>query len=198
MPNPVRPTDESGLPQTAGSRPAVPMKKSKKLALCAIMSALSVLILFAGAVIDVFSMTAAAAASLFTAVIMIEVGNPYPWLVWGVTSALSMILLPNKFPAIMYFVLCGIYPILKAEFERFHYLVGWTLKLSVFNISLILLITATKYIFYLNDSDLDFTIPVIVLGNLALILYDIALSRILLLYVIKLRKRLGLGNYFKN
>ena len=174
------------------------MKKSKKIALCAIMSALSVLVLFAGAVIDVLSMTAAAIASLLVVLIMIEVGNPYPWLVWGVTSALSMILLPNKFPAIMYFVLCGIYPILKEQFERLHYVVSWVLKLSVFNIALLAMITATKYIFYLNDSELDFTVPVIVIGNLALILYDIAMSKIITLYLIKIRKHLGLKNYFEN
>ncbi len=174
------------------------MKKSKKIALCAILSALGVLILFIGAVFDVFSMSAAAVASLFIAVVMIEVGTPYPWLVWGVTSALSLILLPNKLPAIMYFVLCGIYPILKAQFERLHYVVAWMLKLSVFNISLLALITVSKYIFYLNDSELDFTIPVILLGNLALILYDLALTQIILFYIVKLRKRMGLKNYFEN
>lgn len=198
MPKLYKPTPESEVLRKAAKNASVQMKQSKKIALCAIMSALGVLILFAGAVIDVFSMTAAAVASLFVTVIMIEVGMPYPWLVWGVTSALSMILLPNKFPAIMYFVLCGIYPIAKAEFERFHYAVAWALKLSVFNVCLILLITATKYIFYLNDTDLDFTVPVILLGNLALILYDIALSKIILLYIVKLRQRLGLGNYFRN
>ncbi|MCQ2431580.1 MAG: hypothetical protein MJ175_03135 [Clostridia bacterium] len=173
------------------------MKKSKKIALSAILSALSVLILFAGAVIDVLSMTAAAFASLFIIIIMIEVGMPYPVLVWGVTSALSLILLPNKLPAIMYFLICGIYPILKAQFERLHYVVSWVLKLSVFNISLLLMITISKYIFYLNDSSFDFTIPVIVIGNLALILYDIAMSKIILLYIVKMRKHLGLKNYFE-
>ena len=174
------------------------MKKNKKIALSAILSAFSVLILFAGAVIDIFSMTAAAVASLLTVVIMIEVGEPYPWLVWGVTSALSLILLPNKLPAIMYAVLCGVYPILKAKFERLHYVVSWILKLSVFNIALLALITASKYIFYLNDSSLDFTLPVLLIGNAALILYDIAMSKIILLYLVKIRRHLGLKNYFEN
>ena len=174
------------------------MKKSKKLALCAILSALSVLLLFAGAVIDVLSMTMSAIASFLVVIVMIEVGEPYPWLVWGVTSALSMILLPNKLPAILYFIVCGLYPILKEKFERLHYIVAWVLKLSVFNIALIAIVTATKYIFYLNDSSFDFTVPFLVLGNLALILYDIAMSKITLLYLVKIRKHLGLKNYFEN
>jgi len=174
------------------------MKKTKKLALCAILSALGVLALFAGAVVDVLSMTMAAIASLFVALVMIEVGDPYPYLVWGVTSALSLILLPNKFPAIVYCLIGGLYPILKERFERLHYVVAWVLKFSAFNIALFLMITATRYIFYLNDSELDFTVPVILLGNGAFLLYDIALSRLILLYIVKLRRRLGLGNFFEN
>lgn len=174
------------------------MKKSKKIALCAILSAFSVLALFAGAVIDVLSMTMTAIASLFIVVVMIEVGNPYPYLVWGVTSALSMILLPNKLPAILYLLFGGIYPILKAQFERLHYVVSWILKLSLINTALLLIVTATKYIFYLNDSSIDFTVPFLVLGNVALVLYDIALSKIILLYIVKIRHHMGLKNYFQN
>lgn len=176
----------------------MPMKKSKKIALCAILSAFSVLALFAGAVIDVLSMTMTAIASLFVVIVMIEVGNPYPYLVWGVTSALSMILLPNKLPAILYLLFGGIYPILKAQFERLHPVISWILKLSVINTALLLIVTATKYIFYLNDSSIDFTVPFLVLGNAALVLYDIALTKIVLLYIVKIRHHMGLKNYFQN
>ena len=174
------------------------MKKSKKIALCAIFSALSVLMLFAGAVVDVLSMTMTAIASLLISVVMIEIGGVYPWLTWGVTSALSLLLLPNKYPAILYVLIMGIYPILKERFERLHYVISWILKFSVFNTGLLLLITATKYIFYLSDSSADFTIPFLILGNLAFFLYDIALSKLILLYIVKGRKRLGLKNYFEN
>ncbi len=174
------------------------MKKNKKIALCAILSAFSVLALFVGAVIDVLSMTMTAVASLFIVVVMIEVGSPYPTLVWGVTSALSLILLPNKLPALLYLLFGGIYPILKAAFERLHYVVSWVLKLSVVNVALIAVVTATKYIFYLNDPTIDFTIPFILLGNVAMILYDIALSKIILIYLVKIRHHMGLKNYFQN
>ncbi len=174
------------------------MKKSKKIALCAILSAFSVLMLFAGAVFDVLSMTMVAVASMFVVVVMIEVGDPYPFLTWGVTSALSMILLPNKLPAILYLLFGGLYPIAKERFERLHYVVAWTLKISYINTALILVVIATKYIFYLNDSSMDFTVPFILLANLALILYDIALSKIILLYIVKIRRHMGLKNYFSN
>jgi hypothetical protein len=143
-------------------------------------------------------MTMVAIASMFVVVVMIEVGEPYPWLTWGVTSALSLILLPNKLPAILYFLFGGLYPIAKAAFERLHYIVAWVLKLSYINTALLAVVTATKYIFYLNDSSIDFTVPFILLGNVALILYDIALSKIILLYLVKIRHHMGLKNYFSN
>ena len=176
----------------------MPMKKSKKIALCAILSAFSVLMLFVGAVFDVLSMTMVAIASMFVVVVMIEVGDLYPFLTWGVTSALSMILLPNKLPAILYLLFGGLYPIAKERFERLHYVIAWILKLSYINTALIFVVIATRYIFYLNDSSVDFTVPFILLGNLALILYDIALSKIILLYIVKIRHHMGLKNYFSN
>ena len=109
-----------------------------------------------------------------------------------------MILLPNKLPAILYFLFGGLYPIAKASFERLHYVVAWILKISYINTALLLVVTATKYIFYLNDSSIDFTVPFIIVGNAALILYDIALSKIILLYLVKIRRHMGLKNYFSN
>ncbi len=174
------------------------LKQSKRIALCAIMSALGVLILFAGAVIDIFSLTAAAVASLLISVVMIEVGACYPWLVWGVTSVLSLILLPNKLPAIMYFVLCGFYPILRGYFERLPRLFAWVCKLGLFNVSLLALIAVSKHIFYLNDMGFDFTVPVIIIGNAALVMYDIALGRIVWYYAKYLRRRMGIDKRMGN
>ena len=174
------------------------MKQSKRIALCAIMSALSVLILFLGAVVDIFSLTAAAVASLLISVTMVEVGSFYPWLVWGVSSALSLILLPNKLPAIMYFVLCGFYPILKVWFERLPRLLAWVCKVGLFNLSLLSLIYVSKHIFYLNDMGFDFTVPVVIVGNAALIMYDIAIGRLKLYYVRVLRRRMGIDRRIGN
>ena len=70
--------------------------------------------------------------------------------------------------------------------------------MSVINTALLLIVTATKYIFYLNDSSIDFTVPFLVLGNVALVLYDIALTKIVLLYIVKIRHHMGLKNYFQN
>ena len=113
------------------------------------------------------------------------------------TGTLSLLLLPSKFPALLYALFGGIYPIFKAMFERLHYIVAWVLKLSFFNSMLTLLIFLSEYVFNLPDADLGFGWLVYLLCNGVFVLYDIASTQLITLYLIKLRKMLGLKNFFK-
>ena len=93
------------------------IKKSKKIALCAVFSALGVVLLYMGAIFEVLDLSAAAIASMLCVVIISEIGGIYPWLVYAVTSLLSLLLLPNKFGALIYACMAGYYPMLKAKIE---------------------------------------------------------------------------------
>lgn len=165
---------------------------TRRLTLGAMFVALGVIFLWLGAVIEVLDLSLAALASLLTVIGVIEYGGAFPWLVWGATSLLSLLFLPAKLPALIYLLFAGLYPMLKAAFEHCHYIVAWILKLSAFNTALLLLIVACSYILHLPDSGFTFSIAVFALGNGAFVLYDIALSRLILLYLFKLRPRLGL------
>ncbi len=173
------------------------MKNSKKIALAAILSALGVIILMLGSVFTMLDLTMVAMASLLVMLAVIEIGGFYPYLVWLVTGTLSLLLLPSKFPALLYALFGGIYPIFKAMFERLHYIVAWVLKLSFFNSMLTLLIFLSEYVFNLPDTDLGFGWLVYLLCNGVFVLYDIASTQLITLYLIKLRKMLGLKNFFK-
>lgn len=173
------------------------MKNTKKIALAAILSALGVIILLLGSIITVLDLTAVAMASLLIMLAVIEIGGWYPYLVWLVTGLLSVLLLPSKFTALLYLIFGGIYPILKAIFERMHYIVAWVLKLSFFNFMLTMLIFVSEYLFHIPDTDLGYNWVVYLLCNGVFVLYDIATSQLLTLYLIKLRKMLGLKNFFK-
>lgn len=174
------------------------MKNTKKITLAAILSALGVIVLLLGSVFTMLDLTMVAIASLLVVMAVIELGGCYPYLIWLVTGILSMLLLPSKFSAILYIVFGGIYPILKAMFERLHFVVAWVLKLSYFNTMLTLLIFLCNYVFKLSDTDLGYNFIVYILCNGVFVLYDIAASEMIVLYMIKLRKMLGLKNYFKN
>lgn len=174
------------------------MKNTKKITLAAILSTLGVIVLLLGSIFTMLDLTMVAIASLLVVMAVIELGGCYPYLIWLVTGILSMLLLPSKFSAILYIVFGGIYPILKAMFERLHFVVAWILKLSYFNTMLTLLIFLCNYVFKLSDTDLGYNFIVYILCNGVFVLYDIAASEMIVLYMIKLRKMLGLKNYFKN
>lgn len=173
------------------------MKKTKKLALAAILSALGVVILLLGSIITVLDLTAVALASILIMIAVIEIGGAYPYLIWLVTGALSMLLLPDKFGALVYLVFGGVYPIFKAMYERLHPVVSWVLKFSTFNVMLILMILIGSYVMGLTDTGLAFTLPVFALCNFTFFIYDIATTHLITLYLVKLRRVLGLGNFFK-
>ena len=82
-------------------------KNTKRLTVSAMLSALSVTLLYLGSFIEVLDLSMAVLASLFTVVMVIEYGKGAPWSVFLVTSALSLILLPQKLPALMYALFFG-------------------------------------------------------------------------------------------
>lgn len=164
------------------------------------MSALGVLLLYLGSVIEVLDLTMAAFASIIIVMAVIEMGGRWPYLIWLVTSALSLLLLPNKFIALLYLLFCGSYPIFKAMFERLHYVVSWILKLSMFNTALIIIVFLTMRITTManQNPDVIFTWSVFLVGNAVFVLYDVALSKLITLYLVKIRSMLKLKNYFEN
>lgn len=174
------------------------MRKSRKLALAAILSALGTVLLYLGAVVEVLDLTCVAIASLIVVFAFIEMGGSYPFMIYVATSVISLLILPDKFGALVYLLFAGYYPILKAVFERLHYFVGWVLKLSLFGTSLLVIITLTAYVLKLPDTDLEMTPAVILLGFLTFVLYDIALTKLITFYLVKIRSMLKLKNYFEN
>ena len=109
---------------------------------------------------------------------------------------LSLLLLPDKFSGVVYLLFGGIYPILKEFFERLHYVISWILKFSVFNTALLLLIAVSVYVMHVEDTGLGFNWVVFGLGNLTFLLYDIAMTKLISLYLVKLRRLFGFKDYF--
>ena len=173
--------------------------KTKELVLCAVFSALSVLILFLGSVIDVLDLTAAMLASILCAAVLIEVGKFWPWLTYATAAILSVLLLPNKLPALIY-VLTGYYPIVKQKIERLNKILTWAIKIVLFNalMTLFLLLCSSFFpgvdlVLFAGLSPLLNTVIAYAAGNAVFVLYDIALSRLVTYYIFVLRDRLRIG-----
>lgn len=163
----------------------------RRLVTCAILSALSVVVLLIGGVTGVLDLSALVIASLCLAFCVIEIGVRQAYLIWAVTAVLSLILLPSKEIAVMY-LLGGTYPILKSSFERLHPLFTWLLKLSLFNSAFLLFLLAAQKLLGLTGIGYDFTAPTLLIGNAAFLVFDFALTVFISLYLIRFRRRIRL------
>ncbi len=167
-------------------------KSTKRLTVSAMISALSVTLLYLGSFIEVLDITMAVIASLFSAVMVIEYGKGAPWSVFLVTSTLSLILLPQKLPALMYALFFGYYPIIKEYVEKTRSkLLSWAIKLVIFAFATALLLLLSKL--FVAEVDMPagtfMTVAFVVLSALMLILYDLALTRMISYYIFRLRQR---------
>ena len=163
----------------------------KRIGVSGVLVALSVIILYLGCAIEVLDLTMSAIVSLMVMVIVIELGYGYAWLTYLATAILSILLLPQKTPAIFYACFMGFYPIIKAKLERLKSRAAqWVIKEIVFNVCLVVLMLLSRYLLYL-DSDGLFVFEAVffILANGTFVLYDIALTRLISLYIFKLRKK---------
>ena len=153
-------------------------------------AALGVILLYLGSVVEVVDISMAVIASLFCVLAVIEYGKGAPWMVFFVTAVLSLLLLPNKSPAVYYAFFFGFYPILKSYFERLDKVRSWVLKEIVFNVCLAVIIVLIKLLFMPSVSiPLMLYVLAVVLCEAVFVLYDIALTRLITFYMFRLRHR---------
>ena len=172
-------------------------KRTKYLTMSAMLVALSVVIMALGSLIEVLDLTTAVLASFLCIYAVIEMGGAYPWMIWLASSILSLLLLPLKTPAIFYALFFGFYPILKEKFERLRRPLSITLKTVSFHVSLagIVLLLWLFIPSILEMDDMKWLPPILLyvgayVGALVcFFVYDIALTRVITFYYVRLRNR---------
>lgn len=178
-------------------KPPSNRRKTKYLALSSVLCALGVIFLYIGSIFELLDLTMVAAASLIVALAVMELGGRYPMMIWGVTSALSLLLLPSKFAALCYFGLCGYYPMLKPYLERLPRMISWILKVAFFQLVLAAVYFLALFVFHLPNEQIGYALTYFGMGNVAMILYDLALTRLSYFYFIQLRKKLGIDRFLR-
>ena len=168
------------------------MKRTKKLTLCALCTALTVILLLLGSFVEVLDLTMAGVGCCFVIFMHLELGGIYPFFLWGASATLSLLLLPSG-GAGLFFALIGLYPLLKAMLERLPRTVEWVLKILICLLILTAYVLLARFVFLLPDAVLSgFLLPVFLLvATLAFIAFDIALSRLIVFYGIKIRPRIA-------
>ena len=166
-------------------------KATRYLTASAVLAALGVVFLALGALVEVLDLTMAVIASLTVVFAVIELRGKYPILVYLVTAVLALLLLPSKTPALVYALFAGYYPILKAVFEgRFSRTVAWIFKILVFCTAAVLTVLVSVRLLMLYEVAFK-TWYIALLLPLAgvFVLYDVALTRLITVYLVRLRGR---------
>ena len=174
------------------------MKKTKKLTVGSVTVALGVLFLALGANVGALDMTAAALSSLIMVFVYLELGFPYTYLVWLATSVLSAVFFFASPVWVEYFLLFGIYPIAKGYIERLPRPAWIIAKLGFLNLSAFVMIVILEKLLGIPfiTGELPFGLSkwivypaLVLLLNVAFVLYDVFLNVMLRYYMRKLRQR---------
>ncbi len=172
------------------------MKRTMKLALAAVIAALSVALLMITSVILVGTYAAPCIVGMFLCVVVLEAGYPAAFSVYAVVTVLSFLMSADKEAVLYYAVFFGLYPILKGLIERISKIwIQYIIKYVVFNASMIISFYIGISVLMIPKESFEIFgvyLPWVFLlaGNLIFILYDISVSRVVTLYVSKWRKLL--------
>lgn len=193
--------------QTNRNRPPRRSRRSgttRRLAMCAVLCALAVVMLGLGAVVEIIDITAAAMASLALLPILLCYGTKYAWLSYAVTGVLGVLLMPQSLGAWMFAGLTGFYPIVKQKLDRLPRILGWAVKLLLLTAVLLLYLAVFYFVMLGGEGSLldaflkgfgeEGGTPlmawaVIILSLFTYILFDLLIDRLLILYYIRWQKR---------
>ena len=148
------------------------------------MVALGTVVMTIGSVIQALDLTVCALASLLVVFVYLEIGAYYPWLVWICTTVCTaLVCSANPALAVEYFLIFGIYPLMKAYIERLPKWSWWPVKILYINAVIWIIFFFVKAFtganLFLDDSatipegfTTAFMIIMYVLMNVAFIFYD--------------------------
>ncbi len=167
------------------------MKKSNKIALSGIFTALCFIFLFIGSIFQTLDLSAAALGSIVIMVAYIELGLGYSLGVYASASILSLLLLPYKSPALVFALFAGFYPILKVYLNKIKSIyLSYAVRILCFNLLLSLTVFIATRLLSIEAEYLAFEIILFALCNVTFIVYDLALERLAIYYINKIKPKL--------
>ena len=176
------------------------LSQASKTAIGGMAVALSVVLMLPTA-FEIFVYALPAIAGMLTLFCVIELGKSWAAGVYAASSAIGLLLIPNKEAVVLYVAFFGYYAILKAVFEsRLPRAVEYLLKFLVFNASVVAAYALLVKVFGMPldqilgiEEDVfwaKYAVPIfLVMGNVVFILYDFCLTRIATAYIKVLQKK---------
>ena len=173
--------------------------KAPVIALCGVLAALAVALMFLGGTVAFAVIACPVLASLVLIPVYCECGWKWGLLWYAAVSALGLLLAPEKEAAIL-FVFFGYYPMLKKLFGRIRSrALKWIVKLLYVNLALCAAYGLMIFVFQLTAISAEFRnygkvmIAVLeLLANVTFFVYYILIGRLEIAYFDRLRPKLKL------
>ena len=156
--------------------------QASRVALGGILSAGSLIMLYFASLSPTGRTGLTAVAGVFPVIAVLMAGQRTGFLVWGGTSALGLLIVPNKGIALTYFLLFGLYPVLKSYIEGLRNAwIEWPIKIVICQAGLTLFWGIFRELFFPSMPEWLGENRVIFygLGTVVFIAYDIGLSRLI-------------------
>jgi len=153
-----------------------------KIALCGVVTALSVVLMIFEGLVQVASIAMPALAGCLLIPIVAEAGLGWAFGSYAATAVLCLFLAPDKEAALIYLLFFGYYPALFAVVSKLkNPIVCWTVKLTIFNAAAVGDVLLATYVLGVPWEEIPFLGPwgpavLLLLANLVFILYEKALA----------------------
>ncbi len=159
------------------------MKKAKKIALCGMVSALSVVLMLVSSFAPVLMYVLPVLSGYLVWYVSIAISKKYALGVYFSTSILSLILLTDKETALAYALFFGFYPIIRDFLNKLPKAISVILKFIVFNVCAILVGFFGVLLFGVSAEEYSefgkWTIPILLaLANLMFIMYENTMNKL--------------------
>ncbi len=171
------------------------MKKSKKVALCGVLAALSAVLLFFTGIIPVATLALPAIAGCLLIPVVAEIGTAWGFGLYAVCAALAFFVSPDREAALFYLLFFGHYPVLIGVIGRIkNRAARYGVKLLVFNAAVIAETLLSIFVLGIPWETISFLgratpVVLLVLANVVFLMYDRAMDGLILLYFKKFHDR---------
>lgn len=177
-------------------------EKSRKMALCGVLCALSTVCMLLGGVIPFATFCCPALAAAMLTPLLLETGDKMTLAAYAAVAALSLVLCPDKEAALI-FAFLGYYPVLKPRIDRLRRKpLRVAAKLALFNLAAAAMLALMAFVLNMQAVMAEYAemtkaalIAFAVLCNITMLLYDRLLAVFAFLYQKKLRPKLFGANH---
>ena len=162
-----------------------------------IVAALSLVLMFLTSVIPFGTYAFPTFAGILLVLLVLNLGYGYAVAVYMIVAVLSFLLVTDKEAALLFAIFLGYYPIVKGLIERIpSKILQYSVKILLFNICMIgaffigtALLSIPKESFDIFGVYLPWLF--LVIGNFAFIIYDLCVTRLVTIYLLKWHNRLN-------